>query len=492
MILARVCAILLIALLSLLSINPQTSAAFPGENGKIAWAEGPWDLVKNMTEEELEQFDVNPGLLYNLYGLFNSSINGQSTEELAQRGLFWSAPRYSADGKKLTATGLITDNVDDYSSAPSFISIMNSDGSSLYNVDLSSSPHKSKNSHLAQFSNFDNTGQMITFAENWRSSEVNNASAGVISKARLDGSQLEQLTETSEEKCDTYPVWSPDGSKIAFYRGDSVNSSSGIYIMNSDGSDQRELVRLASEADCGIFLLNSVISSPEVAPFMELMGYGSPYMSTFDWSPDGTKIVYSQPSGKETDSPASQIKEVGLDGDSRVVKSEASTVVEDEDGSSFTVKNAIQPQYTPEGQIIFKYKELEFSSDGALQPDEILQEELTSLRMSTELRMISADGADLATIFSRELNLDAPPVFEDISAPENREVFFEFFGQAFAYTLASVQPVFPTEPATPGPPSAGTLSSTLITLLILLLLLLVWGALLVLRGRAPDPARRNL
>jgi Tol biopolymer transport system component len=69
-----------------------------------------------------------------------------------------------------------------------------------------------------------------------------------------DGSNPVNLTNTNAGDHD--PHWSPDGSKIAFHS--SGRAATGIYVMNSDGSNQTRL------------------------------GSGTKP----SWSPDGTKIVY--------------------------------------------------------------------------------------------------------------------------------------------------------------------------------------------------------
>ena len=74
-----------------------------------------------------------------------------------------------------------------------------------------------------------------------------------------DGSGKTNLTGTPDAG-DFAPVWSPDGTKIAFARGD---ENQGIYVMDADGSDQVNL----TETDYD--------------------GYPS-------WSPDGTRIAFTR------------------------------------------------------------------------------------------------------------------------------------------------------------------------------------------------------
>jgi Tol biopolymer transport system component len=69
-----------------------------------------------------------------------------------------------------------------------------------------------------------------------------------------DGSNQQRVT--NDPGSDGIPDWSPDGTKIVFYRdGD-------IYTMNSDGSNQKRLTSTRND------------NSPS-------------------WSPDGTKIVFA-------------------------------------------------------------------------------------------------------------------------------------------------------------------------------------------------------
>jgi Tol biopolymer transport system component len=98
-------------------------------------------------------------------------------------------------------------------------------------------------------------GTRIAFT---RKNMENQFSPAGIFVMNADGSEQRRLTPSGES--DTSPNWSPDGTQIAF--GRAVNSRGEIFVMNADGSDQRRLT-----------------DSPEWD--------GGPV-----WSPDGTKIAF--------------------------------------------------------------------------------------------------------------------------------------------------------------------------------------------------------
>ena len=88
-----------------------------------------------------------------------------------------------------------------------------------------------------------------------------NAPYNEISVINLEDSLIVRLTNNTFD--DLYPSWSPDGGKIAWMSlgPGGNNPASGIWVMNADGTDQRQLTIKYAEFP--------------------------------SWSPDGSQIVYS-------------------------------------------------------------------------------------------------------------------------------------------------------------------------------------------------------
>lgn len=93
-------------------------------------------------------------------------------------------------------------------------------------------------------------GSEVTFA--WTGE---NGGPSRIYVARVNGGEPRRITKDGPG--DTFPVWSPDGARIAF-----VRRSVGLIVASPRGGDERTLV-------------------PDV------------FTSQIDWSPDGRRIVYS-------------------------------------------------------------------------------------------------------------------------------------------------------------------------------------------------------
>ena len=106
-----------------------------------------------------------------------------------------------------------------------------------------------------------------------------------------DGQNVRRLTENPA--WDAYPVWSPDGTQLAFLRLSMTEAGeiapaeeNGLYLINSDGGDEMQLV-----------------------PITEMRMESAPA-----WSPDGTQIAYTVPEETGTDTPRSSIYVVSRQG----------------------------------------------------------------------------------------------------------------------------------------------------------------------------------
>ena len=105
-------------------------------------------------------------------------------------------------------------------------------------------------------------------APNGGGKEPADCGKGEIAVVNANGSGLRVLTHDKVTEFD--PVWSPDGRQIAFVRP-TAHTSSQVWVMNADGTDQHSLTRLHS--------------APQL--------YSAENEPALSWSPDGRKIVFS-------------------------------------------------------------------------------------------------------------------------------------------------------------------------------------------------------
>lgn len=134
---------------------------------------------------------------------------------------------------------------------------------------------------------------------------VNVAGNFEIFTANPDGSGATNITNSAT--LDNAPDWSPDGTKIAFYR----DSPNGVYIMNADGSGAAIVpntttadttigsvswspdgTRLAYVANIGAGLHQIQLIDADGTD-ADFIGPGSGAISGLEWSPDGTKLAFA-------------------------------------------------------------------------------------------------------------------------------------------------------------------------------------------------------
>jgi TolB protein len=178
------------------------------------------------------------------------------------------------------------------------------------------------------------------------------ASGNTVQLARMnaDGSGREILSGVSRDS--DLPAWSPDGKRIAFI------TNGGLYVMNADGTGARRLVRLLAsnpawspDSDRLVFTQSqmpdgSIRSQVQIIrpdgskPAWLTHSYVGGSMAT--WSPDGTHIAFLDSA------------QIGVTGQIHVVDATCQVVIGC-DSLPVSPNNliAFQPQWTPDGFILF-------------------------------------------------------------------------------------------------------------------------------------------
>ena len=193
------------------------------------------------------------------FEIWTMKLDGSKQRQLTHLGGFATFPDYSPDGTKIAFGG--TEGTDS--------------NNEIHTVDARTGDGLETLTSCASFGPgcFNDTpvwspdGTKIAFihADDSNDDGVTNEQVWVMDS---DGQHAHALT-TGDAPHDQVPDWSPDGSKIVFHAGGF--GSGGIWVMNADGSGQHQL------SGCGPSDATPCATGDDWGP---------------TWSPDGKKIVF--------------------------------------------------------------------------------------------------------------------------------------------------------------------------------------------------------
>jgi Tol biopolymer transport system component len=225
---------------------------------------------------------------------------GSSSNELWVNGIGRCDPR------PLTATPNVREAKPRWSPDGSKILYVDADRGDLYWMDAyGGSPHPIPISHGARGTRSGTWSPDVTRI--LFTGEDPTSQTEEIVVADLDGSNERQVTTGTRG---TYfyaeePRWSPDGSKIAYYRG---GTRKDVFVVNVDGTDPH---RVTSPGCCGqdpesmepewspdgshlAFIYNSQLytARPDGSDLREVVHETNGVQADFSWSPDGSHLAY--------------------------------------------------------------------------------------------------------------------------------------------------------------------------------------------------------
>ena len=231
------------------------------------------------------------------YELVLSDIDGSNDRRLTEDVANYVTPAWSPDGSRIAFLSdrlSLEDLSDDLYLTDFTLFTMAPDG-----TDIRSLAPEVLAREEGAFPVWSPDGRKIAFLSEERLSE--GGVQFVIYTVRSDGSELKRLSETI-----SLPAWSPDSNSIALVKDyDTI----GLFIVDVDGSESREVKRVSAQANggrggLGLYRLDWTSDGSEVRfgsyPFIVVKMDGEtvksnthlyPEKATAIWSPNGSKVA---------------------------------------------------------------------------------------------------------------------------------------------------------------------------------------------------------
>lgn len=276
------------------------------------------DTIAFQSTRALDGSDAGDGGVFNVWVVNPDGSGAAAMTHLTATGSEALEPAWSRDGSKVAFTSegaLDGSDAANTNSTPN-IWVVNSDGTGATPLT------KLTSSNSGSFSPaWSPDGTKIAFSSERAldGSDARNTNGGInLWIMNADGSSPTPLTKITASEI-AVPVWSPDGSKIAFASdravdgSDAINNTNNVWVINADGTGLTALTKLTA-AGSGV---NTVV-----------------------WSPDGTKISFDS--------------ERALDGSNTATATENIWLM-NADGSNqqpLTRVQGAEPSWSPDGSKI--------------------------------------------------------------------------------------------------------------------------------------------
>lgn len=162
--------------------------------------------------------------------IWTMRADGSDKHQLTSGPLFGSLATFSPDGRTILFTGIATGSPE--------LWVMNADGTNPHPITNTTGSQVKANGDVIRWStnaSYSPDGTKIAYAST-------QSGRSEIWLMNADGSDPTQLTfaDDSQSPDANAPMWSPDGSRIAFWSG-IVRDNGNIFTIRPDGSDRRQI-----------------------------------------------------------------------------------------------------------------------------------------------------------------------------------------------------------------------------------------------------------